>query len=93
MQIAGEVLPKSQHDAAARVAAPVRAPSIHHGGTAIAPLVPRPAWAPGGGRTASSRRLPCNPQRRIAMGKYFLAWLLGVPAGLLLLIFLVTHLL
>jgi hypothetical protein len=45
MQIAGEVLPKSQHDAAARVAAPVGAPSIHHGGTAIAPLVPRPAWA------------------------------------------------
>jgi len=25
------------------------------------------------------------------MGKYFLAWILGVPAGLLILIFLVTH--
>jgi hypothetical protein len=27
------------------------------------------------------------------MGKYFIAWLLGVPAGLLLLIYLFTHLL
>jgi len=26
------------------------------------------------------------------MGKYFLAWLLGVPAGLLILIYLFTHL-
>jgi hypothetical protein len=26
------------------------------------------------------------------MGKYFLAWLLGVPAGLLIIIYLVTHL-
>jgi len=26
------------------------------------------------------------------MGKYFLAWILGVPAGLLLLIYLFTHL-
>jgi hypothetical protein len=25
------------------------------------------------------------------MGKYFLAWLLGVPGGILLLIFLFTH--
>jgi hypothetical protein len=25
------------------------------------------------------------------MGKYFLAWLLGVPAGLLVLIYLFTH--
>jgi len=26
------------------------------------------------------------------MGKYFLAWILGVPAGLLLLIYVFTHL-
>jgi hypothetical protein len=26
------------------------------------------------------------------MGKYFIAWLLGVPAGLLLLIYVFTHL-
>jgi len=26
------------------------------------------------------------------VGKYFLAWLLGVPAGLLILIYLFTHL-
>ena len=26
------------------------------------------------------------------MGKYFLAWLLGVPAGLLILIYVFTHL-
>jgi hypothetical protein len=73
--------------------APVSVACIHHGGTASAPLVPRPARAPGGRRAAWNRRLPCNQQWRIAMGKYFLAWLLGVPAGLLLLIFLVTHLL
>jgi len=30
--------------------------------------------------------------RRILMGKYFLAWLLGVPAGLLVLIYVFTHL-
>jgi hypothetical protein len=29
----------------------------------------------------------------MAMGKYLLAWILGVPAGLLLLIYLFTHLL
>ena len=27
------------------------------------------------------------------MGKYFIAWLLGVPAGLLILIYVFTHLL
>jgi len=26
------------------------------------------------------------------MGKYFIAWLLGVPAGLLLLVYVFTHL-
>jgi hypothetical protein len=26
------------------------------------------------------------------MGKYFIAWLLGVPAGLLILIYVFTHL-
>jgi len=26
------------------------------------------------------------------MGKYFIAWLLGVPAGLLVLVYLFTHL-
>jgi len=26
------------------------------------------------------------------MGKYFLAWLLGVPAGLLVLVYVFTHL-
>jgi hypothetical protein len=32
-------------------------------------------------------------ERRIAnMGKYFIAWLLGVPAGLLILIYVFTHL-
>jgi hypothetical protein len=33
-----------------------------------------------------------RPLRRCDMGKYFLAWLLGVPAGLLILIYLFTHL-
>jgi len=27
----------------------------------------------------------------MAMGKYFIAWLLGVPAGLLILIYLFAH--
>jgi len=27
-----------------------------------------------------------------SMGKYFIAWILGVPAGLLLLIYVFTHL-
>jgi len=26
------------------------------------------------------------------MGKYFLAWLLGVPAGLLIIVYLIMHL-
>ena len=28
----------------------------------------------------------------MSMGKYFLAWLLGVPAGLLILVYLFVHL-
>jgi len=40
-----------------------------------------------------SIRPKCSTQsRRILMGKYFLAWLLGVPAGLLVLIYVFTHL-
>jgi hypothetical protein len=39
---------------------------------------------------ASLERLPCH--RRMRMGKYLLAWLLGVPAGLLVLVYLFTHL-
>ena len=31
-------------------------------------------------------------QRERLMGKYFLAWLLGIPAGLLLLIYVFTRL-
>ncbi len=31
-------------------------------------------------------------ERRPDMGKYFIAWLLGVPAGLLVLIYVFTHL-
>lgn len=31
--------------------------------------------------------------RRTIMGKYLIAWLLGVPAGLLVLIYVFTHLL
>jgi hypothetical protein len=35
---------------------------------------------------------PLFPARGAHMGKYFLAWLLGVPAGLLILIYLFMHL-
>jgi hypothetical protein len=31
-------------------------------------------------------------RRNKRMGKYFIAWLLGVPAGLLILIYLFSHL-
>jgi hypothetical protein len=93
MQIAGEVLPK--------IAAPCSDADDCAGECGVhssrrhsnCSAGPAPARAPGGRRAAWNRRLPCNQQWRIAMGKYFLAWLLGVPAGLLLLIFLVTHLL
>ena len=33
-----------------------------------------------------------NPMEERVMGKYFIAWLLGVPAGLLILIYVFTHL-
>src|SRR5262249_7884257 len=33
-----------------------------------------------------------TPNKESDMGKYFLAWLLGVPAGLLVLIYVFTHL-
>jgi hypothetical protein len=33
-----------------------------------------------------------NGAKDLPMGKYFIAWLLGVPAGLLLLIYVFTHL-
>jgi len=36
------------------------------------------------------RKLRPTTQENV-MGKYFLAWLLGVPGGILLLIFLFTH--
>jgi hypothetical protein len=36
---------------------------------------------------------PTATLRESDMGKYFIAWLLGVPAGLLVLIYLFTHLL
>jgi hypothetical protein len=40
------------------------------------------------------RRMEADTRRRIIiMGKYFIAWLLGVPAGLLVLIYAFTHLL
>jgi hypothetical protein len=29
--------------------------------------------------------------KEVIMGKYFLAWLLGVPAGLLVIIYLIMH--
>lgn len=41
-------------------------------------------------REAANRRFPTL--EGTIMGKYFLAWLLGVPAGLLILIYLFTHL-
>lgn len=34
---------------------------------------------------------PFGQPKENVMGKYFLAWLLGVPGGILLLIFLFTH--
>jgi len=40
--------------------------------------------------TTDARDIPANPKENV-MGKYFLAWLLGVPGGILLLIFLFTH--
>ena len=40
---------------------------------------------------ANLRQLGTNNFRENVMGKYFLAWLLGVPGGILLLIFLFTH--
>jgi hypothetical protein len=55
------------------------------GGTALAPSSMRSQ----GAKYASDHR-QCKGED--FMGKYFLAWLLGVPAGLLLLIFVVTHL-
>ena len=33
-----------------------------------------------------------SEDERDCMGKYFLAWLLGVPAGLLIILYLVMHL-
>jgi hypothetical protein len=39
-----------------------------------------------------SRPLLVEDRKEIPMGKYFLAWLLGVPAGLLIIIYAVTHL-
>jgi hypothetical protein len=43
-------------------------------------------------RRRRSCRLPFLQARGAHMGKYFLAWLLGVPAGLLILIYLFMHL-
>ena len=37
-------------------------------------------------------RFDGNAEKEIIMGKYFIAWLLGVPAGLLVLIYVFTHL-
>jgi hypothetical protein len=34
----------------------------------------------------------CSIQGETKMGKYFIAWLLGVPAGLLVLVYLFMHL-
>jgi len=45
------------------------------------------AQAPGRGLRENA-----TAKRRFPMGKYFLAWLLGVPVGLLVLIFVFTHL-
>ena len=36
--------------------------------------------------------LPSFSEKESGMGKYFIAWLLGVPAGLLILIYLFAHL-
>jgi len=40
--------------------------------------------------TTDARDIPGKSKENV-MGKYFLAWLLGVPGGILLLIFLFTH--
>jgi hypothetical protein len=42
------------------------------------------------GRVICTRYRAYKPRRR-NMGKYFIAWLLGVPAGLLVLIYLFMH--
>jgi hypothetical protein len=42
-------------------------------------------------RAAARRPLFSDTEER-GMGKYFIAWLLGVPAGLLILIYLFAHL-
>ena len=42
---------------------------------------------------AAAASKPIITSRESDMGKYFIAWLLGVPAGLLVLIYLFTHLL
>jgi len=46
-------------------------------------------WRRAQSRAAS--RPPSSGEENV-MGKYFIAWILGVPAGLLLLIYLFTHL-
>jgi hypothetical protein len=43
----------------------------------------------GAPRRAGARR---RKRKEISMGKYFLAWLLGVPAGLLIIVYLIMHL-
>jgi hypothetical protein len=40
--------------------------------------------------TRTRAQAPPNNKEDV-MGKYFLAWLLGVPAGLLVLIYVFTH--
>ncbi len=44
----------------------------------------------GGQQAAPLQSETCNGG--FDMGKYFIAWLLGVPAGLLILIYVFTHL-
>lgn len=44
-----------------------------------------------GGLCAALTFLTSDQQENV-MGKYFIAWILGVPAGLLLLIYVFTHL-
>jgi hypothetical protein len=39
----------------------------------------------------SSRQAHPNHDRRNVMGKYFLAWVLGVPATVLVLVYLLMH--
>jgi len=45
----------------------------------------------GAGAAAAALAHPHSMEER-GMGKYFIAWLLGVPAGLLILIYVFTHL-